>query len=1234
MGADTRELLQQQQQPVPSHQQRQQIPSSQPQKQPCPLDGQHQQQQQPRPNRRANRNYLQQRHQQAQQDQPHHQQQQFLQQPKTRNRANPQRRPRQQQQQQQRQALVPAPWGPHAAYPPSAERLGGRAGRAARLTPHGPHSGAPQPWGTPLPFEAPPTAATQPAAASLPPVQQCMYPQGPPQHQQRGQHPPQQHVQQQQQHLQQQQRVQQHMQQRPTPLVPLPPHYLHSLSDYPLFSIMSIPTRSPFAGAPHPDSSGSSSSSSPLPPGDACNTQTLVAKADRVDFPAAPTTAATETAVAKENTAVAAGAATPAFSFAAPAEAAATHTPANDGLRSVEAARYAAAPLQQQQSWQHLPHPYWQPWQLHQQQWHQQLQQQQLQQQQWQQWHQWHQWQQQWQQWQRMTCALAAPVDLHAYAYLPAQQLQRQQRQLQQQQHQYLGMLQQWHDWGLQRPAGMNKSNQRAPRRGLQQQHHQQHHQQQQHQAVSAPHCSSGLGPRRGLQRQWQQVALPVAAAAADCMPHITSGSSGAAAAVAAAAAAAAATAAYPWPLHALATGAPVCEPTGTRISRSPGRSVVAAPAYSYAVTAHGPLPNPSPQAPPQQYQPPPQQYQPPSQQHQPPPQQHQSRTQQHQPSLPQQQQHQPQREQQGHWEAHGRCNPWNSSSRSGRETPCLPRSAQEERQNGSAQQLAEAPLRGCRRRATKSTPPVAPAAPSCGSGGSGRRQALSSNNTADTELTKSVAATAHDGGKGGTCNCSSGAPQSSRSSSSRSRTRRKSSGGTSNTRRTAEEGDSETKNMAYLAPQVEAKKVGLGDFMMLHVIGRGLYGKVMLARFEQDGQLYALKILLKEFVLCSSQVEHTLTERVVLEAFPHPFLVQMHFAFQTPKRLFFVLEYCPGGELLFHLQKAKKFTEERSRFYAAELLVALGHLHKHNVIHRDLKLENVLLGTDGHIRLADFGFSKICIPHNKTARSVCGTPEYMAPEILCETGYGKEVDWWSLGALLYEMLTGLPPFYTGNRQTLPTNILRGRLEFPSDLSPAAVDLLKNLLRRDANERLGAGPQDAEEIMRHPFFESVNWDLLVAKKIEPPFKPNLRSNEDAKYFPANFRRERVLSDGSEGPNTAFRTATSRGSSTRMQRSRKPSVGSAGKSSRRAAPVTGAADPGGGSNCSATKGTPGHLEDAGTEAHPNACNSHFSHNTQPAEDDEGEAHFKGFTYDERLQGTWGKAATSQDDPYNF
>jgi protein-serine/threonine kinase len=289
-----------------------------------------------------------------------------------------------------------------------------------------------------------------------------------------------------------------------------------------------------------------------------------------------------------------------------------------------------------------------------------------------------------------------------------------------------------------------------------------------------------------------------------------------------------------------------------------------------------------------------------------------------------------------------------------------------------------------------------------------------------------------------------------------------------------------------------------------MKVVGKGSYGKVMLVKHKNENNVYAMKMLRKENVIKRNQVEHTKTERNVLEAVSHPFIVTLHYAFQTPKKLYFVLEYCPGGELFFHLSRAGRFSEGRCRFYAAEILLAIEYLHRLNIIYRDLKPENILLDADGHVKLTDFGLSKEGIQDNFSARSMCGTPEYLAPEILNKHGHGKAVDWYSLGALMYEMLTGLPPYYTRDRDKLFERIRRGDLSYPSYITAGTKSLLQNLLTTDQTHRLGAGERDGEEVKMHHFFSGIDWIAIQQRRVTPPFKPNVSPNGDVKYFEKEF----------------------------------------------------------------------------------------------------------------------------------
>uniref|UniRef100_A0AAV1TAV1 non-specific serine/threonine protein kinase n=1 Tax=Peronospora matthiolae TaxID=2874970 RepID=A0AAV1TAV1_9STRA len=334
---------------------------------------------------------------------------------------------------------------------------------------------------------------------------------------------------------------------------------------------------------------------------------------------------------------------------------------------------------------------------------------------------------------------------------------------------------------------------------------------------------------------------------------------------------------------------------------------------------------------------------------------------------------------------------------------------------------------------------------------------------------------------------------------------------------------------------QKKSEKVTLEDFVMIKVIGKGSFGKVLLVRKRDTGLIYAMKVLRKENIIKRNQVEHTRTERHVLGYVRHPFIVGLNYAFQTSEKLYFVLDYCAGGELFFHLGKVQRFPEHRARFYAAEITLAIEYVHNLDVIYRDLKPENVLLDENGHIRLTDFGLSKEGIQDDFSgANSFCGTPEYLAPEILNRSGHGRAVDWWSLGALLYEMLTGLPPFYCRDRDRLFEKIRKGDLSFPKYLSPNAKDLLKKLLERDPTGRLGTGPTDAGEIKNHPFFAEIKWNALAGGQVPPPWHPTFSGALDTSQFDREFTDMPVVSPDNQVRGMAMsmgrRSGTAYGSS--------------------------------------------------------------------------------------------------------
>ena len=248
------------------------------------------------------------------------------------------------------------------------------------------------------------------------------------------------------------------------------------------------------------------------------------------------------------------------------------------------------------------------------------------------------------------------------------------------------------------------------------------------------------------------------------------------------------------------------------------------------------------------------------------------------------------------------------------------------------------------------------------------------------------------------------------------------------------------------------------------------------------------MKILRKKHLLQRGQIERTRTERKVLSKVNHPFIMKLHFAFQSQDKLFLVLDYCAGGELFFHLSRHRRFSEKWTRFYTAELLLALGHLHSHGIIYRDLKPENVLLDSDGHVKLGDFGLAKTGIEHPyKGAKSLCGTPEYMAPEVLQQMGHGFCVDYWGLGMLTYEMMTGLPPWYTTDRQKLFKRLNHAPLDIPSFFSPHASLFVSTLLERDPRRRLGVrGNYSATS---HDFFRRLDFKALALRQIDAPILP-------------------------------------------------------------------------------------------------------------------------------------------------
>ncbi|PBP22542.1 cAMP-dependent protein kinase catalytic subunit [Diplocarpon rosae] len=307
---------------------------------------------------------------------------------------------------------------------------------------------------------------------------------------------------------------------------------------------------------------------------------------------------------------------------------------------------------------------------------------------------------------------------------------------------------------------------------------------------------------------------------------------------------------------------------------------------------------------------------------------------------------------------------------------------------------------------------------------------------------------------------------------------------------------------------RTEKKHYGPDDFQILKLIGKGTFGQVYQVRKKDTKRIYAMKVLQKKVIVQKKEVAHTVGERNILvrtAMADSPFIVGLKFSFQTPTDLYLVTDYMSGGELFWHLQKEGRFDEKRAKFYIAELILALQHLHMHDIVYRDLKPENILLDANGHIALCDFGLSKANLTKNATTNTFCGTTEYLAPEVLLdEAGYTKMVDFWSLGVLVFEMCCGWSPFYAEDTQQMYKNIAFGKVRFPRDtLTVEGRNFVKGLLNRNPKHRLGA-TDDAEELKRHPFFADIDWEALTKKLVTPPFKPKLKSETDTSNFDPEF----------------------------------------------------------------------------------------------------------------------------------
>uniref|UniRef100_A0A8C7HN33 protein kinase C n=1 Tax=Oncorhynchus kisutch TaxID=8019 RepID=A0A8C7HN33_ONCKI len=311
------------------------------------------------------------------------------------------------------------------------------------------------------------------------------------------------------------------------------------------------------------------------------------------------------------------------------------------------------------------------------------------------------------------------------------------------------------------------------------------------------------------------------------------------------------------------------------------------------------------------------------------------------------------------------------------------------------------------------------------------------------------------------------------------------------------------------ISREEEQFRFSLRDFKCVAVLGRGHFGKVLLAEYKSTGEMFAIKALKKGDIVARDEVDSLMCEKRIFEAVNsvrHPFLVNLFACFQTQEHVCFVMEYAAGGDLMMHIH-ADVFSEPRAIFYAACVVLGLQFLHEHKIVYRDLKLDNLLLDTEGYVKIADFGLCKEGMGFRDRTSTFCGTPEFLAPEVLTETSYTRAVDWWGLGVLVFEMLVGESPFPGDDEEEVFDSIVNDEVRYPRFLSTEAISIMRRLLRRSPERRLGAGERDAEEVKKHLFFRNMDWNGLLSKKVKPPFVPTIQNSNDVSNFDNEFTSE-------------------------------------------------------------------------------------------------------------------------------